>query len=334
MAAATAVDHVASLVHWRLLLVVALQLGPKSVSWRKLFSGEDLPRRVVEIPGALPLFDAHCHLDRTASRLRLSGPQVLLRAGESQGAVSEGGPKAVVGWCVSFCDPETYPSLRDLAEFPANMTVAVGFHPTAPLKNVQRDRAFERLQALLRHPKVTALGEIGLDFKDACEDKHALQVKVARTALRFLEDRHVLVLHCRGVGRDDTTRVYFSMLHLLKQCHVPASQRIQLHCFTGDAYIVERWSESYPESYFSISFLCDSFSEAQKQGIRAVPKDRLLVETDAPYFRSPVYGRQPCSLPGQVWGSVLVLARILSVPAEEVAKLTTRNAKRLFWGQE
>ncbi|XP_076452743.1 uncharacterized protein LOC143288280 [Babylonia areolata] len=63
---------------------------------------------------------------------------------------------------------------------------------------------------------------------------------VPEQLLPMVELRHVLVLHCRGIPDDSGVEAYFYLLHLVRR-HVSRSQRIYLHCFTGDSYALDQW---------------------------------------------------------------------------------------------
>ena len=73
-------------------------------------------------------------------------------------------------------------------------------------------------------------------------------------------------------------------LELLKP-NVARTQKVVLHCFTGAQEVVISWCKAFPNCFFSYSGQARLFTEAQKQAVRRVPANRLLIETDSPYFR-------------------------------------------------
>ena len=108
----------------------------------------------------------------------------------------------------------------------------------------------------------------------------------------------------------------------------PGSRRVQLHCFTGSKEVVEEWLESLPYTYFSFTNMVSRFTTRQRRALRAIPRDRLILETDAPYFAPR--GRNLGS-PSWLYPAAEAIARVLEdVSPEEVLELTETNAQRLF----
>lgn len=93
--------------------------------------------------------------------------------------------------------------------------------------------------------------------------------------LKNLQPSNVLVLHAR--------EAYHQLLFQLKGV-IPPDQRIHLHCFEGDQHLMVDWLRQFPNTYFEFTGLVQHFSEAKKEALRAIREDRLLVETDYPYF--------------------------------------------------
>ncbi|GFN94644.1 3'-5' ssDNA/RNA exonuclease tatd [Plakobranchus ocellatus] len=155
---------------------------------------------------------------------------------------------------------------------------AIGVHSRYVLSwNAPQKEAFK---ILVRSPNTKALGEIGLDFTAKGIEK---QEEVLQYLLRgFADTANPVILHLRGrKGHED--EAYNRGLNLADAC-LPREQPIQLHCFSGGADVVARWQRQFPNSYMSFSGLVDSFNKHQKRGLKAVPANRLLLETDSPYL--------------------------------------------------
>ncbi|GFO25532.1 vacuolar protein sorting-associated protein 13d [Plakobranchus ocellatus] len=88
---------------------------------------------------------------------------------------------------------------------------------------------------------------------------------------------------CSGGHKGKEDEVYFRGFKLVGPC-LPRDQPIQLHCFSGGAVAFAKWQKRFPHVYASFSGLVSSFEEHQTQGLRAVPGDRLMLETDSPYL--------------------------------------------------
>ena len=108
-----------------------------------------------------------------------------------------------------------------------------------------------------------AFGEIGLDHSEPMKF-WANQVELLQKLLPFLEDRHVLVIHCRGMHGDCGTEAFLLLLHFLRK-YVRSHQPVHLHCFTGNKYVVERWLEVFPRTFFGITNLVNKFDDHQIQ---------------------------------------------------------------------
>ena len=250
--------------------------------------------------------DTHAHLydERFAEDL----PAVITRAEEagvrqiiSMGDTMEASARAVA-------DAEKYPALY----------AAVGIHPenAAPLSDA--DRA--QLLAWARHPKVVAIGEIGLDYyweKDPAQravqrDLFAAQLDAARAAGLpvCIHDREahgdtLAILQAKG---RDLTGV--------------------LHCYSGSIETArELWKMGY---YIGIDGPL-TFKNAAKLPdiVREAPRDKLLIETDSPYL-APVPKRGKRNEPAYVVYVAAKIAEIRGETLEEVAAYTTENARRLY----
>lgn len=203
---------------------------------------------------------------------------------------------------------------------------AVGFHPhdAAAFDSAAR----EELLSLTRQAKVVAIGEIGLDFYWDRSPREA-QVAAFRSQLTLAQEVHVpVIIHVRDA--------FDAVAPLLREwiaeqgTRVSQAERGVLHCFSGDM----DFARFCLEVGFLISFagpLTYPNADRLESVARAVPLDKILVETDSPYL-APQRFRGQRNEPAHVVEVGRRLAEIRGLPEEQVAEWTTSNATRLFGG--
>ena len=177
-----------------------------------------------------------------------------------------------------YCDPKHYPAEIEPS---ANWLTAIGVHP----RKIHdfRGEAEAQFECLMRDPGLAALGEIGLDWTEN-ESQWRTQEEVLRRVLLWSTPRLPIVLHLRGTTVDEVGP-YHRALRIVKE-FCGTQQRFHLHCFGGDEEVVHAWADQFPNTYFGFTANVRRFEAKQVQGLRAVPNNRLLVETDSPYLTS------------------------------------------------
>jgi TatD DNase family protein len=178
----------------------------------------------------------------------------------------------------------------------------------------------ERLIALSRHPRCVAIGETGLDYHYD-KSPHDVQQRVFRTHIEAARETGLpLVIHARDADAD--------MIRILSDEMRRGRFNAVLHCFSSG----EKLAQVGVELGLYVSFsgiLTFRNSEEIRRIAAAVPHDRLLVETDAPYL-APVPHRGKTNEPAYVAHTAHVLAEVIGVTDQDVAALTTANFYRLF----
>ncbi|GFR71218.1 3'-5' ssDNA/RNA exonuclease TatD [Elysia marginata] len=176
----------------------------------------------------------------------------------------------------------------------------------------------------MRSPKIKALGEVGLDFQARHMGK---QEEVLRYILRaYADPAKPVILHLRGPrGNEDVA--YSRGLKLAREC-LDKTQPIQLHCFNGGSAAFAQWREHFPNVYASFSGLVTSFTEDQKRGLKGVPAERLLLETDAPYL--PTVGKKNDNTPHHLGDVAVAVASVREEPVSEIIARANQNLCRLF----
>lgn len=193
----------------------------------------------------------------------------------------------------------------------------IGWHPTESY--LYTDAIEEQLYHQLQLPKVVAMGEMGLDYHWDTSPKDS-QKEAFRRQLRIAKELKLPVsIHMRD-AIEDTYK-------LLKEEHVEDIGGI-MHSFSGDTQWMERFLDL--GMHISLSGVV-TFKNAKepKEVAKAVPFDKLLIETDAPYL-APVPFRGKRNEPAYVKYVAEEIAKLRNCSYTEVAEQTMKNANRLF----
>ena len=194
---------------------------------------------------------------------------------------------------------------------------AVGFHPHET-KHAQ-DAELAELAKLLAHPKVVAIGEVGLDYFHEHSPRD-VQEKLLRVFLAWYDQyRKPIIIHCRDA--------YDDLLRILRE-HSALPYRGTLHCYSSDAGTMKK----YLDLGFYIAFggaLTYKKNDGLREACAQCPKDRLLLETDGPYL-PPQSKRGTRNEPLYMIETAECAARLHGMSVDEIADLTTANARALF----
>ena len=310
------VNSPAMLVHWRILLqVISCLEESQRTSLRDLFPVETSVI-VEQAPEAL---DSHFHLDRTAVRAHRDILEVE-KVYEAQRPDSEFVVR-VTGGVAVFCDPPTYPTEEQVTQYRRQgLIVAIGMHP----KTNVNEGDWQNFKRCLSFPGVTAFGEVGLDYSMPAQTWSQQHV-VLDQALSLLRPDHVLILHGRPqMGFHDGSSA--QMLYQLKGV-VPRDQKIHLHCFSGDQAAVDLWVKEFPNTHFGYTALIKDLPRESKVALRDLDGKRLLIETDAPYFR---FGSRTYSTPGMIGMTASIVGAIRGQDWTEVLELSNSNVRHLY----
>lgn len=253
----------------------------------------------------MELFDAHCHLDD--ERLQDDLPQVLVRMREN----------GVTRCVCAGSDIKTSQSALALSRAHEGVYAAAGVHPHEA-KDAPEDY-LSQIEALLKQDKVVALGEIGLDYHYDFSPKD-VQRRVFTEQLELAYALDVpAVFHIREAHGD--------MLDIFRARRNRLPRGV-IHCFSGSP----ETCREYVSLGFYISFAGSlTFKKAPNLCAAALeaPPDRLLIETDSPYLSpEPLRGRR--NEPANVLYVCQKLAALRGVTDEDIAALTTQNARRIY----
>jgi TatD DNase family protein len=248
--------------------------------------------------------DSHCHINF---------PDLADKLPEVFDLMAQNGVSHAL--CIGV-ELERFPDIRALAETYSNVYASVGVHPD---HEDCTEPTVDELVALAGHPKVVAIGETGLDYFRLTGDLE-WQLERFRTHIRAARAcGKPLVIHTRAAA-DDTLR-------LMREEQAGEAGGV-MHCFTESLAV----AKAALDLGFHISFSgIVSFKNAAalREVAAAVPLDRMLIETDAPYL-APVPHRGKINQPGYVKHVAEAIAQVRGLTPEAVGEATTANFLRLF----
>ncbi|HTS24562.1 MAG TPA: TatD family hydrolase [Bryobacteraceae bacterium] len=254
------------------------------------------------------LVDSHCHLDD--SKFDADREQVIERA-------LAAGVKRLMAIGTGDGPPDLRTAIRQAERYPF-IFATIGVHPHDASKATEE--SFAELRDLASHPKVLALGEIGLDYHYDFSPREVQRTVFGRQLEIAAESAKPIVIHTREAWAD-------TIAILRERWRGPGI----MHCFTGDE---EQAREALGLGFY-LSFggvLTFPKAETVRQAARITPDERLLVETDCPYL-APVPHRGKRNEPAFVVETAARLAEVRGSTPPEIAALTTANFERLFAGR-
>ncbi|XP_057573301.1 putative deoxyribonuclease TATDN2 [Hippopotamus amphibius kiboko] len=263
--------------------------------------------------------DTHCHLDILYSKLSFKGTFSKFRK-----IYSRFFPKQFQGCISNFCDPRT---LKDgLWEELLQQDLiwgAFGCHPHfARYYNESQER---NVLEALRHPKAVAYGEIGLDYSSKCTTPIPQQHKIFERQLQLAVSlKKPVVIHCREADKE--------LLGILKK-YVPPDYKIHRHCFSGNYSVIEPLLDYFPNMFVGFTALLTYSSAWEVQdALKKIPLERIVVETDSPYFLPRGVSKSLCqfSHPGMALYTVREMARIKDEPLYKILAALQANTNRLY----
>jgi TatD DNase family protein len=254
-------------------------------------------------------FDTHAHIDQ--EEFDADRGQVVARAREA-------GVDQILCVAVSAASSQVVAQLAEQY----GLLAAVGIHPNMTAEAAAGD--WDRVVAMVDHPRVVALGETGLDrYWDYAPI--SLQLEYLVRHLRLGQDRDLpVIIHCRDAVAD--------LMPVLRETTARGPLRGVLHAFSGDAALAAECVALGLHISFAgnVTYSNKKF-EMLRAAAKSIPDDRLLIETDSPYLVPQVFrGKQKRNEPAHAVHTAAFLADLRGISVEQIAAMTTENAKRLF----
>ena len=252
------------------------------------------------------LVDSHCHLDFPDFASELDAVVARARA-------------AGIGRLVTICTGvRKFSQVLSVAEKFPEIFCSVGTHPHNAHEELDIDS--KALIALTKNPKVVAIGEAGLDYHYDKSPRDAQAQGLRQHIAAARETGLPLVIHSRECDAD--------MARILEDESGKGAFPAVLHCFTSGRDLAMRAiGLGHYVSFTGI--LTFKNSQRLRDIAAALPAERILVETDAPYL-APLPYRGKRNEPAYVAETAKVLADTRGVTADEIARQTTENFFRLF----
>ncbi len=251
------------------------------------------------------LIDTHCHLN-----LREAFPDVssvLFRARE-----------AGVGCClVVGMDAESSRYALELATLHPEVYAIVGWHPN--YSATYDSKVLPELREMARHPKCVAIGEIGFDFYHPFATPADQERATGDQILLALELNKPVVFHCRNA--------YPHLFAFLQSLQV-RPPRLLLHCFSGDVQdaVIARDLGCFISVGGPLTY---KKADTLRAIVASYPRERVVLETDAPYLAPHPYRGKP-NEPALLPLTNKKLSEVWNVSEEESARITTENARQFF----
>ena len=249
------------------------------------------------------LFDTHAHMNDPAFN-------------EDREAVILGlKDKGVANFLNVGCCLESSKDCVAMAEKYPFVYASVGTHPDSA-DEVNED-VLQQYKEMARHPKVRAIGEIGLDYYYETVPRE-IQIKAFRMQMELARELKMPVIVHERNAHDDGMRVVKEFKDVTGV----------FHCYSGSAEMARQLVDM--GWYIGFTGVL-TFKNARKavETAQRIPLDRIVLETDCPFMApEPFRGRR--NDPGYLIEMAKKLAEIRSIPVEEAIQITTANAKRLY----
>ncbi len=245
------------------------------------------------------IFDSHAHFDDE-------------RFDDCRDTLLNELSKSVCGIVTCGCDKDSCKKALSIAQNHNFVYAAVGIHPC----NTDSGTTVEDIERLAQHKKCVAIGEIGLDYYWEPDKKNEQkQIFISQIELAKKLDLPIIV-HDREAHADT--------LQILKEYRPKGV----VHCYSGSPEMANEIIKI--GMYIGVGGVV-TFKNAKRlpEVVEAIPEDRLLIETDAPYLAPVPYRGETCHS-GLIPLTAKKIAEIRKTTAKEILKITAKNAKTLF----
>lgn len=251
------------------------------------------------------LIDTHSHIDMKDFE------------GDLENVISNAKNSGVKNIIIPSVDRNSFEKVIDISNEFKNVYCALGIHPTEAQKVKESD--FEDIIKLSKNEKVVAIGECGLDYywdKTFIEEQKTVFKKQIEIAKKIQKP---LVVHDREAHKDT-----FDLITENTNGEID----VVMHCFSGS---LEFAKECIKKGFYIAIGGVITFKNAKKihEVAKNIPLENLLLETDAPYL-TPIPYRGKRNEPAYVKFVAEEIAKIRRISFDEVAEITTQNARKVF----
>jgi TatD DNase family protein len=265
----------------------------------------------------LNLADTHCHLQFDVFKNDLD--DVLERAWQQ-------GLNRIL---IPAVDLETCEQAIQLCDKYSELYAAIGVHPNDASK--WTPQTIRILESLIHHPKVVAVGEIGLDYFHM-RNPISIQIEIFQTQLELaLEYDLPVIIHSRQAATDVWNILSEWQSDLANQSKSTAKRPGVLHSYDGK---IELAKEAVEKNFFigvggPVTF---PKSQIHQEIVTSIPLQNLLLETDAP-FLTPIPFRGKRNEPSYITVIAARISEVIKLPLQDITTITSQNANSLFaWG--
>lgn len=264
--------------------------------------------------------DTHCHLDMLYGKLGFQGSFQRF-----QRKYASSFPLEFRGCIADFCNPRITEKEAIWEGLLSEEKVwgAFGCHP-----HFAKEYSHTHEQSIMdamRHPKAIAFGEIGLDYSYKNSTDSRKQKEVFERQLQLAVSlRKPLVIHCRDADDD--------LLKIMKK-FVPPDYKIHRHCFTNSYSVIEPFLSEF-------SNLCVGFTglvtyhraKEARDAVKKIPLDRILLETDAPYFLPRQVPKSECRFahPGMGIHTLNEISMLKGEKLTTVLQTVRQNTRHIY----
>ena len=250
------------------------------------------------------LIDSHAHL--LDERLRDNIPAIVADFAKNDVEMS-----VEIG-----ADMDSSRGAVKLADSYKNIYAAVGLHPESAESFSEDD--IKEIAMLAKNSKVVAIGEIGLDYHYDY-DKTAQKSLLIKQIILADSLNLPVIIHLRDA--------YLDMENILKEYKKYINNGILFHCYSGSREMIDRFA--FLDPYYAFGGAITFKNNNRAEVIKAVKKDRLMLETDCPYL-TPVPHRGEINTPNNLKFVAERIALDLGMSYDEIAKITTENTKSFY----
>jgi TatD DNase family protein len=252
------------------------------------------------------LIDTHCHLTFESLFNRIDN--VLQRS-----------LTAGVNYCITIgTDTEQNRRVISIIDKYENLYGAIGMHPHYASDISSAD--IEEIKTLVKHKKIVAIGETGLDFHYNLSKKDA-QKQLFETLLQIsVESQLPVIIHCRDAF-DETIEIIDKFKNTLKN--------VVFHCFSGtisDAQVI--LSKGFHISFTGVVTFKNA--EQTRKVAELVPLEKMMIETDSPYMSPEPMRKQKINEPALLIHTAAKIAELKKISLEEFADSVTKTTKDFF----